>query len=95
MKSSSIRLCVVTLSLLSVGVLSHAQRAQPNLGAQQPQPVMRQLTREQQAALDKEDYDVAQLASIIIKTIDENKVGEVWDTASPLAKRIISRDDVL
>ncbi|SAK46980.1 membrane protein [Caballeronia catudaia] len=91
-----ITLSLGALLLLSTSIACQAQQAQP--APQQPQAAAeaaaaRPLTKEQQAALDKQDQDVAQVASAIIRLIDQNKSGEVWDQGSPIAKQIISRDD--
>jgi hypothetical protein len=67
------------LSLMSFGIVSLAQ----------PAP---SLTPEQQAGLDKQDRDVAQLADVIVKMIDENKAGDVWDASSAVAKKVITRE---
>ena len=91
---ASIRITLGALLLASCSIACQAQQTQP---APQPvQPTVPQsLTKEQQAALDKQDQDIAQVATAIIKLIDDNKAGEVWDRASPIAQRIISRDDFL
>jgi hypothetical protein len=88
------------LLLLSSNIACHAQQSQqPQQPQQQAQPVqtpvVRSLTKEQQAALDKQDHDIGQVASAIVKLIDEGKSGDVWDQGSPIAKRIISRDDFI
>ncbi|SAK45664.1 DUF4019 domain-containing protein [Caballeronia ptereochthonis] len=92
---ASIELSLGALLLMSYGIASQAQQPAQLV----PQPVQstapRSLTREQQAVLDKQDQDIAQVALDIVRTIDEGKAGEVWDGASPVAKRIISRDDFL
>lgn len=51
------------------------------------------LTREQQAGLDKQDQDIAEMAGTIVKMIDQNKAGDVWDVSSDVAKRVIARED--
>jgi hypothetical protein len=71
---------LAALALMSMAALSHAQ----------PAP---SLTREQQAGLDKQDQDIAQMADVIVKMIDQNKTGEVWDAGSAVAKKVISRED--
>ncbi|VXC98240.1 conserved exported hypothetical protein [Burkholderia sp. 8Y] len=67
-------------ALMSIAVVSYAQ----------PAP---SLTREQQAGLDKQDHDIAQMADVIVKMIDQNKTGEVWDAGSAVAKKVITRED--
>ncbi|WP_321800339.1 DUF4019 domain-containing protein [Caballeronia sp. J97] len=88
---ASIRLSLAALLLVSGSIACQAQQVQP--AQQKIQPVAQSLTKEQQAALDKQDQDIAQVASSIIKMIDQNKAAEVWDAASPIAKQIISRED--
>ncbi|SAK44110.1 membrane protein [Caballeronia pedi] len=89
---ANIKLSIAALALLATSIACHAQQPQPA-----PQPVQRaagqSLTKEQQAALDKQDQDIAQVALAIVRLIDQNKAGEVWDQGSPIAKQIISRDD--
>ncbi|MDR5740369.1 MULTISPECIES: DUF4019 domain-containing protein [unclassified Caballeronia] len=75
--------------LVSAGGTAQAQQTQP---APQPRPAP-SLTREQQANLDKLDQDIAEAAIAIVKLIDQNKPGEVWDGASAVAKKIITRED--
>ena len=80
--------------LFSAGVACHAQQTQPAQQAVQP-AATRSLTKEQQAALDQQDRDIAQVASSIIRLIDQNKAGDVWDQASPIAKQIVSHKDFM
>ncbi|WP_061133699.1 DUF4019 domain-containing protein [Caballeronia fortuita] len=82
---AGITLSLATLVLVSTGIACQAQ----------VQPAAQSLTKEQQAALDKQDRDIAQVASVVIRMIDQGKAGEVWDQASPIAKQIISRDDFM
>ncbi|SAK51800.1 membrane protein [Caballeronia temeraria] len=89
---SSIILSLAALVLASTSIACQAQQTQQTQKPQQP-AVVRPLTKEQQAALDKQDQDVAQVASAVVRLIDQNKAGDVWDQASPIAKQIISRDD--
>ncbi|WP_244817650.1 DUF4019 domain-containing protein [Caballeronia sp. Lep1P3] len=70
------------LALMSAGIVAHAQ----------PVP---SLTRDQQAGLDKQDQDIAQMAGAIVKMIDENRAGEVWDASSAVAKKVITREDFI
>ncbi|AET94422.1 putative secreted protein (plasmid) [Burkholderia sp. YI23] len=89
-----ITLSLGTLLLISSSIACQAQQTQP-APQQPPSAAARSLTKEQQAALDKQDQDIAQAASAIVGLIDQNKAGEVWDDASPIAKQIISRDDFI
>jgi hypothetical protein len=91
---TSMKLWLAALSLMSFGVVSEAQESIEYERAQQTrQPAVRMLTSEQQAALDKQDRDIDQAAMNIVRLIDQGKAADVWETASPVAKKIISRDD--
>ncbi len=93
---NNMKLWLAALSLMSFGVVSEAQQSLEHKRAQQAQqPIVQSITPEQQAALDKQDQDIAQVALNIVRMIDQNKAGEVWDTASPVGKKVISRDDFL
>jgi long-subunit fatty acid transport protein len=93
---NSMKLWLAALSLMSFGVVSEAQESLEHKRAQQAQqPVAQSITPEQQAALDKLDQDIAQTALNIVRMIDQDRAGEVWDTASPVGKKVISRDDFL
>ena len=91
-----LKLSLCALVLMSTGMASQAQQQpQPAQPAQKPAQVAapRGLSAQQQAALDKQDQDIAQAALNIVRMIDQGKTSEVWDDASPVAKRIISHDD--
>lgn len=79
----------LTSLLMSSTITAHAQQTQP--APQQNRAPS--LTREQQASLDKLDQDIAEAATAIVRMIDQNKAGEVWDGSSAVAKKIISRED--
>ena len=64
------------------------QAAQPPAATQAPA-----LTPEQQAALAKQDADMTAAATQVRTLIDGNRAGEVWDGASAVMKRSVSRDD--
>ncbi len=65
---------------------AQTQPARP--AAQQPQ-----LTPEQRAALAKQDADMTRGAQQVIALVDANRIGEVWDGASPTMKRLVSKDE--
>jgi hypothetical protein len=91
---SRISAALATLLFFSAGIACRAQQSQlPQNPTQSAAP--RSLTKEQQTALDQQDRDIAQVASAVVTLIDQNKAGEVWDQASPIAKQIISRDDFM
>ncbi|SAK62147.1 membrane protein [Caballeronia glebae] len=91
---ASINLSLAALLLISTSIACQAQQAPPAQQQNRP-PVVRALTPEQQASLDKQDQDIGQAAMEIIKLIDQDKAGVVWDQGSPLAKQIVSRDDFM
>lgn len=51
-----------------------------------------QLTTEQQAQAAKQNQQMVQAALQVTQLIDQNKIGDVWDGASDVAKKIVSRD---
>ncbi|WP_250494470.1 MULTISPECIES: DUF4019 domain-containing protein [unclassified Caballeronia] len=87
---ASFKLFLFVVSLISFAGACQAQQAQQ---APQTAQAPHALTREQQAQLDKQDQDIAQVASTIVKMVDENKAGDIWDLSSPLARKVITRDD--
>jgi hypothetical protein len=96
----NMKLWLAALSLMSFGVVSEAQESLEYKRAQQAQQAAQNgaqqgLTREQQAALDKQDQDIAQVALDIVRMIDAKRAGEVWDDAALVGKRVISRDDFI
>jgi hypothetical protein len=78
---------LAALLLMSLSVFCNAQEA--------PRGLTPGLTPEQQAALDQRDQNVSQAALNIVRFIDGDKIGEIWDTASQMGKKIISRDDFI
>ncbi len=51
-----------------------------------------QLTPEQKAALIKQNQTMAADAQTIAQLIDQGKIGDVWDQASPVAKQAVTKD---
>lgn len=82
------RLLVCALLIGAAGVAG-AQNP-PATAANKPQ--VRQLTPEQRAALQKQDEVLVKYADRILAMIDNGQVGQVWDEASDVAKKAISRD---
>lgn len=82
------RLFVCALLLGAAG----AAGAQNPPETPQQQPATRQLTSEQRAALQKQNEVLVKYADRIIAMIDNGQVGQVWDQASDVAKKTISRD---
>lgn len=82
------RLLVCALLIGAVGVAG----AQNQPSARQQKPATRQLTPEQRAALQKQNEVLVKYADRIIAMIDNGQTGQVWDQASDVAKKTISRD---
>ncbi len=82
------RLLVCALLIGAAGFAS----AQNPPAATQPKSPARQLTPEQRAALQKQNQVLVQYADRIIAMIDNGQIGQVWDQASDVAKKTISRD---
>ena len=64
-----------------------AQQARPAQQAQQ------QLTPQQQAQLAKQNADMSRAALQVMQMVDANRIGEVWDSASAIMKRMVTRDE--
>ncbi|TDK25044.1 DUF4019 domain-containing protein [Luteimonas aestuarii] len=64
--------------------------------AQQPSPQAGQapqLTEEQQAQLARQDAEMSQAALQVMQLVDANRIGEIWDGASPVMQQAVSKDD--
>lgn len=81
----------VFLCALLIGAAGAAEaQTQPAATPQQsqaPQP-----TPEQRAALQKQNQVLVQYADRIVAMIDNGQAGQVWDQASDVAKKSVSRD---
>lgn len=69
-----------------------AAGAQENPAQTQQKPVARQLTPEQRAAIQKQDQVLVKYAESIVAMIDNGQSGQVWDQASDVAKKTVSRE---
>jgi len=88
MKLKSIALAVALSSCIgAVAAQQPAAQPQPQQAAQ-PQ----QLTQEQQAQLARQDAELTNAATQVVQMIDANRVGEAWDVATDVVKRIVPRD---
>lgn len=96
--------------LLAVSLLAFAGAAIAQQPQQQPartaapaarpaqQPAAQQapaLTPQQRAALAKQDTDMTQAAGQVVRMVDTNRIGEVWDGASPTMKRLVTKDEFI
>ena len=52
-----------------------------------------QLTPEQKVQLEKQNAQMAQASLEVAAMVDQNKIGEVWDSASSIAKQANTRAD--
>lgn len=82
---------VLLAAMLAVSTSASAQPA-PAPSAQ-PQPTRQQLTPEQQAQVARQDAEMAKAAAQVIQMVDQNKLPEVWDGASAVAKSVVTRDN--
>lgn len=96
----SLRSHAFALVLFATAPLAFAQQAQPNPAPParpQPQnaaaPQQPALTPQQQAALAKQNADMTQAAGQVIALVEGNRIGEVWDGASQVMKRAVTRDE--
>jgi hypothetical protein len=66
--------------------------AQDKPAQTQQKPAAQQLTPEQRAAIQKQDQVLVKYAESIVAMIDNGQSGQVWDQASDVAKKTVSRD---
>ena len=69
-----------------------AASAQDKPAQTQQKPAAQQLTPEQRAAIQKQNQVLVKYAESIVAMIDNGQSGQVWDQASDVAKRSVSRD---
>lgn len=82
------RLLVCALLIGAAGIAS----AQTQPAATPQQPAAPQLTPEQRAAIQKQNEVLVKYAESILAMIDNGQTGQVWDEASDVAKKSVSRD---
>jgi hypothetical protein len=75
---------ILSTMLLAVAPLVFAQSAAPAASAQ-PTPA-------QQAAQAQMNQKIANAAGQVAQLVDAGKMGEIWDNASPIAKKATTRD---
>ena len=81
----------VFLCVLLIGFAGVAS-AQNQPAQTQQKPAAQQLTPEQRAAIQKQNQVLVQYAESITAMIDNGQSGQVWDQASDVAKKTVSRD---
>ena len=82
-------------ALLAAAGAASAQQppAQPQPAAQPARPAQQQLTPQQQAQLAKQNAEMSQAALQVMRLVDANRTGEVWDGASATMKGLVGRDE--
>lgn len=68
--------------------VSAQQAAQP---AHAPAPKQQQRTPEQQAQVARQDDRMSKAAAQVIQLVDQNRIAEVWDGASAVAKSVVGK----
>lgn len=79
------------LCALLIGAFGVANAQEKPATAQQ-KTAAQQLTPEQQAAIQKQNQVLVKYAESIVAMIDNGQAGQVWDQASDVAKKSVSRD---
>ena len=83
-----VRVFLCALLIGFAGVASAQNQPAPT----QRKPAAQQLTPEQRAAIQKQNQVLVQYAESITSMIDNGQSGQVWDQASDVAKKTVSRD---
>jgi hypothetical protein len=92
MKTS--RLVLIAAMLAFTASASAQQAAQPaRAPAPKPPVKQQQLTPEQQAQVTRQNAEMSKAAAQVIQLVDQNKVGEVWDGASAVAKSVVGKSN--
>lgn len=92
MKTS--RLVLIAAMLAFTASASAQQVAQPaRAPAAKPPVKQQQLTPEQQAQVTRQNAEMSKFAAQVIQLVDRNKVGEVWDGASAVAKSVVGKSN--
>lgn len=94
-------LLVTALLACSGAAVAQQPQAQParapTAAARPAQPAQQApaLTPQQRAALAQQDLDMTKAATQVVQMVDGNRIGEVWDGASPTMKRLVKKDDFI
>ena len=83
---------VLSAALLTASTAVLAQ-SKPAAAPQPQAKAAPALTPEQQAAMQKQDASMAQGALLVAQLVDQGKAGEVWDSASAVAKQVVNKAD--
>lgn len=84
----------VFLCALLIGAASVAS-AQDKPATTQQQPAAQKLTPEQRAAIQKQNQALVQYAESIVAMVDKGQAGQVWDQASQVAQKAVTRDQFI
>ncbi|MER3547132.1 MAG: hypothetical protein C4338_05820 [Rhodanobacteraceae bacterium] len=86
------RLILPAALLVLAGSAFAQQPAQNTAPAAASSKAAPQLTPEQKAALIKQNQQMATNAQAVAQLIDQGKISDVWDQASPVAKQAVTKD---
>lgn len=92
---NTLRLSLSTALLFALASTANAQQPPAQPAAQPAATVQQQLTPEQQAAVARQDAEMAAAATQVMQMIDGNRAGEVWDGASATMKGAVTRDEFM
>ncbi len=85
---------VLIAAMLAFTASASAQQVAQPAPAPQPQPVkQQQLTPEQQGQVTRQNAEMGKAAAQVIQLVDQNKIGEVWDGASAVAKSVVGKSN--
>lgn len=96
--------CVLLASWLAVPTAAAQQPAVPAPEQAAPAPLAPlpapappgpdpQPTPQQRAALQKQDAEMSDAAQQVLELVDAGRIGEVWDGASAVMKRVVPREE--
>ncbi len=88
----NLALSSVLLSLLTVAHAQQPTPPQPANAATQPGRAPPALTPAQQAQLAKQNAEMGQAATRVAQLVDASQAGSVWDGASVVAKKVVTRE---
>lgn len=83
-------LLLVSLSL--AGSLAHAQQPAPAPASARPADAPPALSPAQQAQLARQNAEMSQAALKAAQLVDANQAGQLWDGASVVAKKAVTRE---
>lgn len=81
-------------AMLAFATSASAQQAARPASTPVPNPkplTQQQLTPQQQAQVTRQDAEMGKAAAQVIQLVDQNKIAEVWDGASAVAKSVVGK----